>query len=369
MLLALLLILHTTQPCQDVASCKSAALEAYAQKDFERFHDLAWVAHRKAGKDDPELLILLARAQSLSGRPLDALVMLERRAKFGAGPSELATDPDFERVRDLAGWDDIRQKLSIGVAGPGLSNSPSTPKTASPPAPRPEPPPVAKPEPPAPKPAPARPAGAPLSFTTLLSPTALAYDGVSKRYLIADRQAKRVAVVDENTGQVSTLAGGQAKLGEINGIAIDTRQGDLWVISTADEGASLHRLQLISGREIGASRLSGLHAPVVGVAFVRGTGIVIADANGDISRVATNGRVEKIGSLEYVPRAIAADAEGTLYVAAGGPRLAKFSVVPTLRRLAVVDLPSGMPADANFTVVGDQVRYVLPVNGAYEIRK
>ena len=52
--------------------------------DYEAFHDFAWAAYREGTSNDPELMLLVARAQSLSGRPGDALVMLERIAAVGA---------------------------------------------------------------------------------------------------------------------------------------------------------------------------------------------------------------------------------------------------------------------------------------------
>ena len=357
----LFLLVQSSVTCPDLASCKAAALEAYAAKDFERFHDLAWVTYRKGKSDDAELMLLLARAQSLSGRAGDAVVMLQRLDARGVA-TDVETSEDFAAVRALP----TRARTETPPPKPVATAPPAAAPVVKATPTAPAKPPPAPPDPP--KPAAAKVPGA-LAFTTLLSPTALAYDAISKRYLIADQKARRVAVIDENSGHVSTLAGAQARLGDINGIAIDARQGDLWVITEAEEGASLHRLQLISGRELGAARLSGLKGSVVGMAFVRGTGIVIADGNGDISRVLPSGKVEKVGALEYVPRAIAADAEGTLYVAAGGPRLARFSVAGGLKRIGLIDLPNGMTADAPFTVVNGQVRFVASANGSYEIRR
>jgi hypothetical protein len=343
-LLLLLLLSQTPSACVDVPTCRTAAIEAQGRKDYEAFHDLAWLAYRKGKQDDPELMLLLARAQSLSGRPGDAIVMLERLAARGI-PTDVETSEDFEVVRSHPRWN----KAPSGEAPKApLSEAPNAPLSEVPKAP------AAK------KPS-------TLAFTTLLTPSALAYDAVSKRYLIADREARRVAIVDENTGHVSTLAGAQAKLGDIKGIAIDTRQGDLWVVSSSEEGTSLNRLQLISGRELGASRIKGLPAPVAGVAFVRGTGIVVSDEEGDIWRVSASGSAEKLGSLEYAPKFIAADLEGTLYVTAGGQRLARYSVSP-FRRLGVVDLGAGALAGLPFAVIGDRIHVVVPAGGSYEIR-
>ena len=83
MLLAVLVLLISSQapsPCENVEVCRAQALIAHAKGDFESFHDYAWAAYRKAKPNDPELMLLIARAQSLSGRPGDALVMLERVA-------------------------------------------------------------------------------------------------------------------------------------------------------------------------------------------------------------------------------------------------------------------------------------------------
>ena len=375
--LVLFLLVHTQPaPCDDVASCRTAALEAKERKDYEAFHNLAWLAYRKGKPDDPELMLLLARAQSLSGRPGDAMVMLERLSARGI-TTDAATSDDFELVRAHPRW--------IGGA-PTPAPSPA-PSSAAKPAPsgeaKPAPSGGAKPAPsgaakPAPSSAadpapsreakPARDRSAPLSFTTLLSPTALAYDSVSKRYLIADRQAKRIAVIDETSGQVSTLAGALARLGEIHGIAIDSRQGDLWVVTSAEEGPSLSRLQLISGRELGATRISGITAPVTGVAFVRGVGVVASDERGDIWRISASGKADKMGSLEYAPKGIAADVEGILYISAGGPRIARFSLTPSFRRLGVVDLSDPAFSGIPFAVVGDSLRVIVPSGGAYEIR-
>ena len=382
-MLSVLLLLGslTIQPtCADLPSCRDAALEAKARKDYEAFHDLAWLAYRKGKPDDAESMLLLARAQSLSGRPGDALVFLERLASRGVA-TDAATSEDFEAVRAHPRWKPAAasEAAPVGAAPKPPAGAPSAearsakaevpkapakaPASEAAKAPASE---TAKAPPGEASKAPPPKSSAPLSFTTLLSPSALAYDAVSKRYLIADREAKRIAVVDQNTGQVSTLAGAQARLGEINGMAIDPRQGDLWIVTTSEEGMSLSRLQLISGRQIGAARVSGVKAPIVAVAFARNIGVVVADRSGDIHRVSAAGRAEKLASLEYVPTALVADAEGALYVAAGGQRLARYSASP-FRRLGIIDLDEGL-VGLPFAVVGDSLHLVVPANGAYEIR-
>ena len=63
-------------------------------------------------------MTMLARAQSLSGRPGDALVMLQRLASMGIA-TDAATNNDFERVRALPGWAELEAKIS------GVSPSPA----------------------------------------------------------------------------------------------------------------------------------------------------------------------------------------------------------------------------------------------------
>lgn len=342
--------------CADVSSCRTAALEAQARKDYEAFHDLAWLAYRKGHPDDAELMLLLARAQSLSGRPSDALVMLQRMAARGIA-TEAATSEDFARVRALARWKEMSGQTD------------SAPSTAAPSTPAPSTPAPSTPSTPTvPPSAPRRAPGSALSFATLLTPSALAYDAVSKRYVIADRAARRLAIVDENTGQVSTLAGTQAALGEIGGIAIDPQQGDLWVVSTTPGNTMLHRLQLISGRVLSTVPLTGAKAPIVALTFVRGAGLVAADSSGGLSRVSARGRLDQVTDLEYVPRTIASDGAGRLYVSPGGSRLARFTIDPRPGPREVLSLPDDAVVDGGIAIIGDRLHFLAQRDGRYEIR-
>lgn len=412
MILALLLFLFTTpqEGCLDRERCRALAIAAQEQKDYEAFHDLAWAAYRKGRGNDSESMLLVARAQSLSGRPGDALVMLERIAALG-GATDAFTSEDFARVRALPRWPEVATKLrgeAPAVAGPEPSDpaparrsgraspSPAPPKPADAPAPamkpaEPPPSPAAKPveappelptkaaaPPPAaetkpvpaapPAPNPKRDAGAPLTFTTVLNPSALVYDAVSKRFIIADRQARRIAIVDEHTGQVATLVGALGALGDIGGIAVDSQQGDLWVVTTSGDEASLHRMQLVSGRVRSTVSLPGMRDAVVAMTYARGTGIIVADAKGTVWRLHATGRSEKLAALEYVPRGFAADASGRLYVTAGGPRLARFTVGAGLRKVDVIDLEPGLPAETPFAIARGRLVFVVPMEGRFEIR-
>ena len=220
--------------CASLDECRQQALDAASRGDYETFHDLAWRAMQKAKPNTPDLMYLLARAQALSGRPGDALVMLQRLRDLGVA-TDAATNDDFQRVRALKGWADF-------VASPA-------------PVPAAPPPPKAAPVGPVPAAIPET-ASSRLPATALtfdaksLDPVGLAYDAVSRRFLVGDRSSARLVVIDEMSHHVTNLVSAASAdfLGRISGFAIDARRGDLWVASTDEQISALHKLQLVSGR-------------------------------------------------------------------------------------------------------------------------
>jgi hypothetical protein len=392
-MLVLVLLLVAGQPtCEDLSRCREQAIAAKDASDFEAFHDLAWAAFGKGKPNDPESMLLVARAQSLSGRPGDALVMLERIAALGV-PTDAATSDDFARVRALPRWPEVAAKFEASLPAlpakppalpakpPALPAKPPALPAKDPALPAKDPalpakdpaPPAKPPAPPATDPALPGEASrtspeAPLSFTTVLTPAALAYDAVSRRYIIADRKARRVAIVDEHTGQVSTLIGAAGSLGDVGGLAIDPQKGDLWVVSTGDDDApALHQVQLISGRVLSSVALKRTQDPVA-LAFVRGAGLILADTTGTIYRVDANGSSKKLGALEYVPEALGSDSRGRLYVSGGATRLGRYTVAGTLRRVDTIELSDEIPPGAPFVVTSDRLEFVVPVAGRFEFR-
>jgi hypothetical protein len=223
--------------CDTWTTCRDRALEAAAQQDYERFHDLAWRAIQTGPKNDAALMFLLARAQSLSGRPHDALVMLARIAGSAEARGALTSD-EFATMRELKGWPEVEARIK----GTPL---PATPPPVSEPVKTPPPASAAKGD-----------TAAEEAFTFeagSFQPVALAYDRVSRRFIIADSDISRLAVVDEFSRHLATLASGKsAGFGTVTAIEIDPREGDLWVASVDTQGAEskprLHKLQLISGR-------------------------------------------------------------------------------------------------------------------------
>src|SRR4051794_1737303 len=181
--------------CRSVADCRQLALAAASRQEFEVFHDLAWRAVQLGPKNDPSLMYLLARAQSLSGRPNDSIVMLARLVAMGV-PVDAATNEDFRRVRALPGWPDLAARISPPPATPETTpGKPAVPGRAEKSAPPGgAPPAVARP------PALTDPAAASSALEQLrfrppqFTPAGLAYDAVSRRFVVGDRQGRKLAV-------------------------------------------------------------------------------------------------------------------------------------------------------------------------------
>jgi hypothetical protein len=246
MIFALLLILQSPGPsCAAVPDCRAQALAAAAQGDFERFHDLIWRAVQKGRPNDPDLMYLLARAQSLSGRPDDALVMLGRIADLGVA-TDAATNEDFARVRLLQNWPALAVRLaalSSSVPSATARSAPAPSASAAPSAPSPLPPSAPTPE--------------TLSFVPSVSdPIGLAHDAVSRRFVLGDRATGRLLIVDEISRHVVNYvsAASAGFYEDITAFTIDARRGDLWVVSAKETGdaatSALHKLQLVSGRTL-----------------------------------------------------------------------------------------------------------------------
>jgi hypothetical protein len=242
--------------CATRDTCRAQALIAEAAGDFERFHDLSWRAVQKGKGNDPELMVMLARAMALSGRPGDAIVMLSRLADMGVKVD--ASGEEFRVVRTLKEWPDVEAKLAA-------LNSPVVTDAAPPAAPAAAPPsPPAASAPPEPRSA-ARESrteatAAPESGFSFSAPdtatSGLAYDAVSRRFLVSDRHAGKLMVIDEVSHHVVPLvsAAGAGFYNDVAAFRIDARRGDLWVVSSQTQDdhdeSVLHKLQLVSGRPI-----------------------------------------------------------------------------------------------------------------------
>ncbi len=308
-LFVLLLALQSPPSCPDAASCRAEAEAAAARGDVEAFHDLAWRAVQKGRPNDPALMFLLARAQSVSGRPGDALVMLTRLADMHA-PVDL-TLPDFERVRQLPGW----EALAVRVGGP---SSPAGPAASA------EPPraPASSSAPPAP----ATPDSLPFDVPDGFRAFAMAHDSVSRRFVVGDAPSRRLLVVDEVSRHVVPYvsAASAGFYDQLTALTVDARRGDLWVVSAkgaaSDSASILHKLQLVSGRGLMDLRPAESLSPVrfVDVAVTAdGTVLALDAAGGRLFRLRPGSRsLEVAQRLEAGGlRALAAPDEHTAFVA------------------------------------------------------
>ena len=304
------------QICSEWRDCRERALEAASRGEYEAFHDLAWRAIQTGPPKDPALMYLLARAQSLSGRPHDALVMLDRLAEMGVA-SDAATNDDFNRMRQLPGWPELKTRIER-VSQPA-------------PAPQPDPADTSSSRPPAPDSG-ASPSivGSP-AIAELVRFSAerfavggLAYDAVSHRFLFGDRLGRKVIVVSEgSTHAIDLVRADSAGFQDISAIEIDARRGDLWVASNAADGGSgvLHRLQLVAGRPLKAFPVAAALEPVelVDLAVSPTGAVLVLDALSRQLLVLREGAtsLERIARIDvHEPTSLAsAGNEGLAYVA------------------------------------------------------
>jgi hypothetical protein len=298
--------------CATSNECAARAGDAIAREQFETAHDLAWRAVQLGPPNDSVLMHLLARTQSLSGRPYDALVMLQRLAARGVRVDDAATSEEFRRVRALPQWSDAI--AAIHAAAPT-----ARPPAVSAGAPT-SPPRVAER-------ASAMSADGSLAIpSSIVSPIALAHDRVSARFVIADENSSTLQVVDELTGHAVDLVQREwSRPFRTSALAIDTQRGDLWVVgvdgsvSKAPRSA-VHKLQLVSGHLLQSLLLPAAIGPAHVVALAVGRDrVFLLDALGHrIFALAVDGKSDPVqvnrAALD-APVSIAAVADNVLYVA------------------------------------------------------
>ena len=313
--LVLLIPLGAMQPgrnvgCSEWRECRQLALAAADQGEYERFHDLAWRAFQLGPDKDSALMSLLARAQALSGRPHDAMVMLDRLAGMGVAV-DADTNDDFARTRQLPDWPEVLAHIDH-------ARHPDRPAAAAPAAAATSP--IGNVSPPGPLEA--------FRFSTqAFTPAGLAYDAVSQRFLFGDRVERKLFVVGERSNRATDFVrADSAGFQEIAAIEIDAKRGDLWVASTtAVEGTgTLHKLQLISGRLLRSFRIAADIGPVslVDLAVTPAGAVLVLDSGGKQLFVLRPGatafeRVIRLDASEPASVAAGAD-EGIAYVAHRG---------------------------------------------------
>jgi hypothetical protein len=311
-LLVLLVPLGAMQPdrnvgCSEWRECRQLALAAADRGEYERFHDLAWRALQLGPARDSALMSLLARAQALSGRPHDAMIMIDRLAEMGVAV-DADTNDDFARTRQLPGWPEVMAHIDRARhPGEPAAGAPTAASTS----------PITDVSPTAPLEA--------LRFSTrAFTPAGLAYDAVSQRFLFGDRAERKLFVVGERSNRTADFVrADSAGFQEIATIEIDAKRGDLWVASTtAVEGTgTLHKLQLVSGRLLRSFRIAADIQPVslVDLAVTAAGAVLVLDSGGKQLFVLRPGatafeRAIRLDAPE--PASVAAgDEEGIAYVA------------------------------------------------------
>ena len=294
--------------CRNWQECRQLALDASMRGEYEHFHDLAWRVVQTGPRDDSAQMYLLARAQVLNGRPHDALVMLKRLADMGVA-TDAVTDADFRRTRELPGWQEVAAAIARAgtatltplveperegtrsTAAPGgsvpvvLPSQPGTRRTSPAGAASPGGVVIA---PPATIPFPIDPA--PMSEAVRFSTgkflaAGLAYDAVSRRFVIGDVLGRRLIVVGVGSNHAEDLVrADSAGFGDVVALDIDEKSGDLWVASATDTNgeSALHRLQLVSGRPRQTYRAGPFvgSARLVDLAVQRSGGVIALDSSG-----------------------------------------------------------------------------------------
>jgi hypothetical protein len=285
--------------CTSWQDCRDQVETALAEESYQRALDLAWRAVQRGPRNDPALMFLLARAQARAGRPQDALVMIRRLAERGAAGDAL-THADLERTRELDGWAEVAGLITSRDAGNAVA---STREAAAPKAATATP--AVKVAPPAAAPrsgnatAGARSSVAiesaglkeeALRFSTdRFIAAGLAYDAVSRRFVLGDQRGRKLRVVGEGLDHAVDLVRAEsAGFFDVRALAIDTRRGDLWVASSDDASTTgtLHRIQLISGRPLQALPIGEKTQPAhpVDLAVASGGAVFLLDRDGRILR-------------------------------------------------------------------------------------
>jgi hypothetical protein len=306
--------------CGDWRDCQQRALDSAAAGDYETFHDLAWRAVQQGPPRDPSLMHLLARAQSLSGRPHDALVMLLRLAERGI-ETDAATSEDFAAVRRLPQWAEDAARFTSGGAAASVEPDEATdastagaPETVTATAAA---------------PAAAR-AVSPIEDALrvpalTLTPMALAHDRASGRFVFGDAAGRRLVIVDERMHFVVDLVRERsAGFYDITALELDSQRGDLWVVSADRAGATaLHHVQMVSGRPLARYDIPSDLAPgrFEDVAVARDGTVYVLDALGRrlLSRAPRADALAVAARLDVeAPSSIAPAPQDVVYVAHAG---------------------------------------------------
>jgi len=325
--------------CTDWRECRQLVESALDSGNVEQALDLAWRTVQRGPKDDPDLMFLLARAQSRSGRPHDALVMVRRLAERGVRTGA-DTHPDLERTRALPAWAETEALLARVNAGEpsvtpatGAGAAARTGKPAATPAPAPAAGKASTAAGTAPaasdsvaiKSAPESSlvAGEALRFNAEPFVVAgLAYDAVSHRFVYGDRDGRKLRVVGVGLDHAVDLVRAEsAGFFNVRALEIDVKRGDLWVVSGNESGTAgaLHQLQLVSGRPLQVVPIEGALLPLrpVDLAVTDAGAVIVLDRDGRLIRLRPGRTTPELLLASKLDDAasVATSGEGTVFVA------------------------------------------------------
>jgi hypothetical protein len=210
-------------------------------------------------------------------------------------------------VRALEGWAEVEALIKNVGAPPTPAPAPTAvTKAAAPDLERPVEP-IKRAAEPAPAKTPPAPAfeeePLPATFSGV-EPAGLVYDAVSRRFIIANRAENNLIIYDDVFKRATSMVSAEsAGFFGLRAIEIDAHRGDLWVVnSSADRGATVHKLQLVSGRVLFEVPMPAELAPAALVdAAVRDDGqVLLLDAQGGrILGVSPGHRnVDRIASID-----------------------------------------------------------------------
>jgi hypothetical protein len=238
--------------------------------------------------------------------------MIRRLAERGVRTAA-DTHPDLERMRELPGWPETEAVVARANAGePPTSSTAPVPSTAKPARGGSNSPPPAAAA--SAKPAAPSTAGSdvpPPAVSTSASPRSdspvgagevlrfngssfvaagLAYDAVSSRFVFGDRDGRKLQVVGVGLDHAVDLVRAEsAGFFNVQALDIDTRRGDLWVVSANESGSAgaLHRLQLVSGRPLLAVPFGADALPLwpVDLAVTANGTVIVLDRDGRVLRL------------------------------------------------------------------------------------
>src|SRR3954471_7494246 len=294
---------------EDLAGLARAGREALKRGEVQRAAALLDRAVVLA-PEDPNLLYLCARAESLAGDRDLALQHLARTVDLGFGDGAMQ-EPAFRALAPLPGL----QVLIRRIAQRGRPIDPSRPAFVLP---------------------------------SDLIPEGMAWDAAGRAFYVGSLLRHKIVRIGPDGLARDFVPSGAGGLGEVLGMKVDATRRELVAaamgLGPRRRGSGLFRFDLATGRPTGSVVLDGhdrLHL-WNDLAFLPDGGLVVTDSEeGTVYRV-RNGRAERLlapGTLLY-PNGIAATPDGRRAFVAHGEGIAVLDLAT--RRLTPLPHPDGI---------------------------